>query len=245
MSLQQIANKRPLVHCITNYVVANFTANGLLAVGASPVMADATEEVAQIAQIADAVLLNIGTLNRETVAAMKLAGEAANEKGIPLVLDPVGAGASAFRLQTATMLLNALDVQLVRCNVGELAALNGANWQAKGVDSGDGELDIAAAATMLAQKYSCLVAVTGEVDYVTDGTRVVSVTGGHVRITKITGTGCLLSALCAAALTVEGDALTHLAQLLTQYKELAERTVCSVGTYQIELLNGLEQMGEV
>lgn len=241
MSLQQIAKRGPLVHCITNYVVANFTANGLLAVGASPVMADAKEEAGQMAAIADALLLNIGTLNAETVVAMKLAGAAANEKGIPVVFDPVGAGATAYRLQTARQLLKDVKVALIRCNVGELAALAGVDWQAKGVDSGSGVLDVAQVAQQLARTYSCLVVVTGAVDYVTDGERVAEVTGGDARVTQITGTGCLLSALCAAVLCSTDDALMALAELLEQYKDLAVRAAGPIGDYQVRLLNELEE----
>lgn len=244
MSLQQIYKRKPLVHCITNYVVANFTANGLLAVGASPVMADAKEEAAQMASIADGLLLNIGTLNAETIAAMKLAGAAANKKGIPIVLDPVGVGATPFRLQTARQLLLEIDVQLIRCNVGELAALMNAEWQVKGVDCGDGELNIAEVAKTLAKNHSCLVVVTGEVDYITDGEQVAQVTGGDARITHITGTGCLLSALCAAVLCAGVDAFTSLQQLLQQYKEIASRAVAPIGTYQMNVLNELEEVAK-
>lgn len=245
MSLQQITKRKPLVHCITNYVVANFTANGLLAVGASPVMADAKEEAAQMASIADALLLNIGTLNAETIAAMKLAGAAANVKGIPVVVDPVGAGTTEFRLQTAKQLLAELDVQLIRCNAGELAALAGVAWQAKGVDCGEGQLPVAEVAKALANNYACLVIVTGEVDCVTDGEQVAYVTGGNARITQITGTGCLLSALCAAVLSASEDAFHSLTALLQEYKDIAARTVGPVGSYQIALLNALEQVAEV
>lgn len=245
MSLQQITKHKPLVHCITNYVVANFTANGLLAVGASPVMADAKEEAAQMASIADALLLNIGTLNAETIAAMKLAGAAANAKGIPIVLDPVGVGATGYRLQTSKQLLEELDVQLIRCNAGELAALAGVAWQAKGVDCGEGQLAVAEVAKALAKSYACLVIVTGEVDCVTDGEQVAYVTGGNARITHITGTGCLLSALCAAVLSASEDAFCSLTALLQEYKDIAARTACPVGSYQTALLNALEQVAEV
>lgn len=245
MSLQQITKRKPLVYCITNYVVANFTANGLLAVGASPVMADAKEEAVQMASIADALLLNIGTLNAETIAAMKLAGAAANARGIPVVVDPVGVGATEFRLQTAEQLLAELDVQLIRCNAGELAALTGVAWQAKGVDCGEGQLPVAEVAKALAKNYACLVIVTGEVDCVTDGEQVAYVTGGTARITQITGTGCLLSALCAAVLSTSEDAFHSLTALLQEYKDIAARTVGPVGSYQIALLNALEQVAEV
>lgn len=135
MSLNLIRTHRPLVHCMTNAVVMNFTANGLLSVGASPIMADAMEEVSDIVQIADALLINIGTLNARTVASMNLAIEIAAEKNIPIVLDPVGAGASQFRLKTVQQMLVNKQVTLLRCNAGELAAIAGANWEAYGVDS--------------------------------------------------------------------------------------------------------------
>ena len=243
MILKEIRDRQPLVHCLTNYVVANFTANGLLAVGASPVMADEVEELDDIVAIADAVLLNIGTLNTRTRESMVVAGMKANERNIPVVLDPVGVGASAFRKKMVSYLLKQVQVDLIRCNKGELAFLaESQTWQAKGVDSGKGDLDVVAAAKFVALKYSCLVAVTGAEDVVTDGNQVRVVKGGSIQMTEVTGTGCLLGALTAATLTITGNQLDHLTDVLKAYKEVArvahERTKY-LGMFQIEVLNQL------
>lgn len=245
MSLQYISKRKPLIHCITNTVVSNFTANGLLAIGASPIMADAIEEVAEIVNIADGLLINIGTLNERTVASMKVAIKSANVKGIPTVLDPVGAGATSYRLQTARYFLEEAQVTLLRCNAGELAAIAGANWQANGVDSGQGEADIEMLAKEVATRYACFVIVTGEQDLLTDGQQVEYVVGGHVNVTKITGTGCLLSAICAALLASTSNPMNDLKNLLAEYKQAAKKAVAPIGTFQIQLLNELERMAEV
>lgn len=241
MSLQVINEKNPLVHCITNYVVANFTANGLLAVGASPIMADAIEEVADIAQHANAVLLNIGTLNERTIEAMLEAGITANKAQIPVVIDPVGAGATGYRTASSLRLLQQVNCQLIRCNQGELAALSGVLWHAKGVDSGHGDASVKDLAITLAKQYNCFVIVTGETDLLTDGKEVRLVTGGHEKITKITGTGCLLSALCAALLGSSKNPFIDMYQLLKDYKEIAVQSVTAVGTMQMNVLNDLER----
>ena len=244
MSLHKINLQKPLVHCITNYVVANFTANGLLAIGASPVMADAVEEVEEMASISNALLLNIGTLNEQTIKSMLLAGNSANASRIPIVFDPVGAGATNFRLKTTMNLLQQLKINLIRCNVGELAAITGVSWRAKGVDSGEGELDVATTAKHIATKYNCLVIVTGEQDVITDGNRLEWITGGHEKITKITGSGCLLSALCAAELSSSENAFDDLVNLLCDYKKASLNAKSAIGSFQINFLNQLEYLAE-
>lgn len=245
MSLQKIRENQPLVHCITNTVVTNFTANGLLAIGASPIMADEVEEVGEIVSLANSLLVNIGTLNARTIASMEVAIATAYNKGIPIVFDPVGAGASEFRLQTSHRILETNRVSLIRCNAGELAAIAGVKWQSIGVDSGSGDADIKAVAKAVANRYRCLVIVTGAEDVLTDGKHVEIISGGNEKVTRITGSGCLLSAICAALLASSNRPLEDLQVLLQQYKAIAERAVGPIGTYQIELLNGLEQMAEV
>ena len=245
MSLNLIRTHRPLVHCMTNAVVMNFTANGLLSVGASPIMADAMEEVSDIVQIADALLINIGTLNARTVASMNLAIEIAAEKNIPIVLDPVGAGASQFRLKTVQQMLVDKQVTLLRCNAGELAAIAGANWEAYGVDSGTGEANIEQLAKEVAYHFSCFVIVTGEHDILTDGEHTKRISGGHEKVTQITGTGCLLSTICAALLASSKEPLRDLEILLADYKTAAKRAFAPIGTYQVQFLNELERLSEV
>ncbi|MFS0576046.1 hydroxyethylthiazole kinase [Sporosarcina sp. 179-K 3D1 HS] len=244
--LQKLREEQPLVHCITNIVVANFQANGLLALGASPVMADAVEEAAEIASISSCTVLNIGTLKAVTVEAMILAGKSANEHGKPVILDPVGAGATAFRKDSVLRILKEVDVTLIRCNAGEIAAIAGADWQSKGVDSGEGEADVVKLAKQVAATHHCLVAVSGEVDIVTDGQDVLSITGGHPLMTRVTGVGCLLSSVVGAFLAVANEKrLEAAATALTFYKQVGEQaaaTATGPGDFAVYFLNGLSSL---
>lgn len=242
MSLKHIRKANPLVHCITNYVVSNVTANGLLAIGASPVMADELEEVRDMVSIAGGILLNIGTLNARTTESMLAAGKHANELGIPVVLDPVGVGATSYRQRVVQKLLSEVSFDLLRCNRGELAAIAGVSWHARGVDSGEGSGNITEIAKRVAKQYDCKVIVTGDWDYLTDGEREAVVTGGDIRMTSVTGMGCLLSAICAAALALQGDVFQHLHDVLRDYKQAAELagTQQHLGSFQVEIMNALE-----
>lgn len=220
----EVRQKNPLIHCITNIVVANFQANGLLAMGASPIMADAPEEASDIARIANAVVLNIGTLNQRTVDAMVLAGKTANQLNIPVVFDPVGAGASPYRLTTTRRLLKEINMSVIRCNAGELAAIAGVEWQAKGVDAGAGQADVTAMAKHVASTFNTIVAVTGEKDIVTDGLQTAAILGGDARLTQITGAGCLLSAVVAAFYCTR-PSMEAVISAMTFYKRVGEQAV--------------------
>ena len=243
---QEIRQQNPLVYCITNTVAANFTANGLLAIGASPLMSDEVAEAQDLIDIAGALLINIGTVHAATAKAMLVAGKAANEKGIPVVLDPVGVGASSYRQQVVEEILQQVDVQCIRCNVGELAAIAGVHWQSRGVDSGDGEIDVIEVAKLIANAYKTIVFVTGSTDVVTNGQEVMEIHGGHQRITEVTATGFLLSAICAAALTIAEEPLNALCHIAQHYKQVA--TIASgqqqIGYFQYELLNALQQLSK-
>ncbi|MBO0996097.1 hydroxyethylthiazole kinase [Bacillus sp. SD088] len=222
--LHKVRTETPLIHCITNIVVANFQANGLLALGASPVMADAVEEVAEIAAAADCTVLNIGTLKKGTIEAMILAGKSANQNGVPVVLDPVGAGATGFRKEMVFRILNEVNISLIRCNAGELATIAGIEWHARGVDAGEGESDFRMLAKETAQRFDCTVAVTGAVDIMSDGKKVSEIAGGHSLMTKITGTGCLLSAVVGAFLAVSaGKHFDAAFEALHFYKKAGEK----------------------
>lgn len=242
--LSQIRKAAPLIHCITNYVVANYTANGLLAIGASPVMADDVHEVDEMVSIAQALLINIGTLNERTVKAMLIAGKQANTMHIPVVLDPVGVGATSYRKQVVEQLLAEVKFDLIRCNAGELATIGAVEWRSKGVDSGEGNMDISAIAKQVALKYSCLVAVTGKEDIVTDGHELIEISGGQEITTRVTGTGCLLSAICAATLASGNSPLQDLSTTLQDYKRAAEPIAAEVGTFSVQLLNAIQAIAE-
>lgn len=245
-TITRIRKGNPLIHCITNIVVANFQANGLLAIGASPVMADAVEEVSEMTGIASGLLINIGTLHAQSVESMKLAGKRANQLGIPVVLDPVGVGATFYRLNTVRKLLDEVSIQVLRCNVGELAAIANKPWEAKGVDSGQGEIDVVNTAREVAKTYNCIVSVSGEVDIVTDGERVVEIKGGDARMSLVTGSGCLLSAVCCSAVAVaEVDDFQAIVEVMHFYKRVGEYAggnATGIGDFAVHLLNGLDSL---
>lgn len=244
MSLYNIRRRNPLVHCITNNVVTNFTANGLLATGASPIMADEVEEMNDVVSVVDALLINIGTIHARSRDAMLVAGKKANERAIPVVLDPVGVGVSAFRKETVKELLENVAFTLIRCNTGELATIAGVEWQSKGVDSGTGDMEVAEVAKAVAKKYNCLVIVTGPTDVITDGEMILYTTGGHELMTQVTGTGCLLSAICAAALTVDENSLELLQEVMQNYKDVATKASEEdlLGSFQVEVLNAIHEL---
>lgn len=218
----------PLVHCMTNDVVQTFTANVLLAVGASPAMVIDPREAAQFAAIADALLINVGTLTEDRAVAMRAAVEHARQAGKPWTLDPVAVGTLTVRTAFCHELL-ALQPAAIRGNASEILALAGMSAGGRGVDTTD-TTDTAAAALpaaqALARRLATVVAVTGEVDYVTDGERVLSVAGGNPLMTRVVGTGCALSAVAAASAALPGDRLENVAAacgLMKQAGEIAAR----------------------
>lgn len=198
--IKELRERNPLVHNMTNQVVATDVANTLLASGASPIMAYAYEEVEEIVDQADALVLNIGTLTHDVVTSMIRAGKRANKKGIAVVLDPVGVGATHYRKQMVQELFDAIHFTLIRGNSGELATLAGIEWAAKGVDAGEGKASGSQIAEKLAQEKGCVVALSGPVDVVSDGKTTYTVKNGHPLMAKITGSGCMLSGLCGAFL---------------------------------------------
>ncbi|WP_068983989.1 hydroxyethylthiazole kinase [Lysinibacillus xylanilyticus] len=247
MIFHTIRKRNPLIHCITNYVVANFQANGLLAIGASPVMADDSHEVEEMVAIASGLLINIGTLNNQMKKSMLLAGKKANALGIPIVLDPVAAGATTYRKQTVQQLLKEIKFAAIRCNVGELAAIANVDWQQKGVDSGTGSISLEIEAKQIAQLYNCIVIVTGEKDFITDGEHQQWITGGNSQMTEVTGTGCLLSAICCAAYSTGNEPYNQLVDALSLYKKVAEQASSStdyIGDFQITVLNELHRISK-
>ena len=205
-SLRLIRERRPLVHQITNYVVMNETANATLALGALPVMAHAREEVEEMAALASALVLNIGTLSAPWIESMILAGKAANVAGVPVVLDPVGAGATRFRTETAERILREVRVSVIRGNAGEIATLAGQKAEVRGVDSIAVSAPAEEIAHLAARLFGCVVSVTGPVDRVSDGERNLSVANGHELLGVITGTGCMSTAMTGCFLAVKPDA---------------------------------------
>jgi len=201
--LRLVRERKPLVHQITNYVVMNETANATLALGALPVMAHAREEVAEMVQLAGALVLNIGTLSPLWIEAMVIAGTTANEAGVPVVLDPVGVGATTFRTETAKRILDVVDVAVLRGNAGEVATLVGVEAEVRGVESIAAGDDAAAIARAAAAALGVVASVTGPVDHVSDGERVAAVANGHPLLAAVTGTGCMSSAITGCFLAVD------------------------------------------
>ena len=240
----------PLVHSITNFVVMNFNANILLALGASPVMAHAREEVADMANIAGALVLNIGTLEPDWIEAMKIAHTRAHARGIPVVLDPVGAGATPYRNQSLSELIANAPPSIIRGNASEIMSVAGLATATRGVDSSVGSNQALNAAVDLAQKINGVVCVSGATDYVLDAQgRAAHLNNGHVWMTKVTGVGCSASAMIGAFAAVQSDlwratlaAMAYLGVVGEVAYEQAQND--GVGTYQMQLLNGLQLLDE-
>ncbi|MBT9156567.1 MAG: Hydroxyethylthiazole kinase [Firmicutes bacterium] len=203
--LDKIRAERPLVHQITNYVSVNDCANVVLAIGGAPVMADDKDEVEDMAAIASALVLNIGTLNSRTVEAMFLAGRQANRLGKPVILDPVGVGATRLRTETARALLREIKFAVVRGNISEISALAGNAGTTRGVDASGAEGNAARVAARLAEMTGSVVAVTGAVDAIAHAGQLLRVSNGHPMLTRITGTGCMATALTGAFCAVTDD----------------------------------------
>jgi hydroxyethylthiazole kinase len=240
-ALARLRARAPLVHNITNYVVMNFTANALLAAGASPAMVHAVEEAEEFAGIASALVINIGTLSPRWVEAMERAAAAAVKKGVPWILDPVAAGATGYRTKTAAALAE-LKPSVIRGNASEIMALAGEAGGAKGVDSTQGSAAARDAAQRLAAATGATVAVTGAIDYVTDGKRMAGIANGDIMLTRVTGTGCSATALIGAFLgagLAPFDAASAGLATLGIAAELALPKASGPGSFAVALLDAL------
>jgi hydroxyethylthiazole kinase len=248
-SLRRLRETKPLVHQITNYVVMNETANATLALGALPVMAHAREEVEEMAAIAGALVLNIGTLSPDWVEAMLLAGRVANERGTPVVLDPVGAGATTYRTETAKRILDEIDVTVLRGNAGEVATLVGVDAEVRGVESIATGSDPEDLARQAARQLGLIASVTGVVDHVSDGETVISIANGHPLMATITGTGCMSSALTGCFLAVNRDApLAAAAEALVAFGVAGEEAAVGAkgpGSFHVALYDELAALDPV
>ena len=242
-TLRILRERKPLIHQITNYVVMNETANATLALGALPVMAHAREEVEEMVALAGALVLNIGTLSPHWVEAMLLAGKAANERGLPVVLDPVGAGATTYRTQTAKRILDEVDVAVLRGNQGEIATLVGVAAEVRGVESIGTGGEPAELARTAARNLGLVAAVTGVVDHVSDGERVLAVANGHELLARVTGTGCMSTAITGCYLAAKREEpLEAAAEALAAFGvagEDAARGAKGPGSFHVELYDAL------
>ena len=201
-ALTRLRSAAPLIHCITNYVTAGDTANMLLAAGASPIMADDPAESAEITALAAGLVLNLGTPSKSRIESMLRSGAMAGEKNIPVVFDPVGAGCSKLRRTAAAEITGRVKLSAVRGNLSELSYLAGFSAEERGVDTSDTGVPPVEAAKAAAKRLSCVCAVTGEQDVISDGNRTVIIKNGSPLLRQITGAGCMTSALCAAMISV-------------------------------------------
>ncbi|MDF2474028.1 MAG: thiM [Anaerocolumna sp.] len=253
--LESVRKNSPLVHSITNYVTANDCANVLLALGASPIMADDFNEVSEITAMSNALVINIGTLNERTIQSMVLAGKKANELNIPVIFDPVGAGASKFRTNTALFLLNEIKFNVIRGNVSEMKALCDGTRNTRGVDANN----LVNAETLdqtihygksLAIKFKSIIVITGVIDIVTDGTQTYAIYNGHPLMSKISGTGCMLSAIIGGFCGANPKCLlpTTAAAVCTMgicgelgYQQMTEQNG-GTATYKIHLIDSISKI---
>lgn len=246
-SVEDIRAKSPLIHNITNYVVMNNTANALLAIGASPVMIHAEEEVEDMAAMASALVINIGTMSSPWVRGMFKAFAKAVSKGVPVVIDPVGAGATPYRTRTIRELIDAGRPTIIRGNASEIMALADDRLKTKGVDSTAASDQALHTALSLSEKHQCAVCISGAVDYVVEGKRMVKVENGHPMMTKVTGLGCTASALCGAFAAVDQDSLTSAAKAMAVMGiagEMAAEASEGPGSLQMHFLDRLYGLTE-
>jgi len=241
-NLDAVRKKKPLIHNITNYVVMNYTANALLAMGASPVMAHAPNEVEEMVSFAGALVLNIGTLDNDWIDSMIMAGKKASSLKTPIILDPVGSGATSLRTDSTKKIINETKISVIRGNASEILSLKNSDSKTKGVDSIHSVEDASNTAKILAGELQTTLAITGPVDLITDGDRIVHVSNGHPLMACVTGTGCTASAIIGAFLSVDNDPFSATATALAFFGlagEVAGEKAQAPGSFMIEMLDAL------
>jgi hydroxyethylthiazole kinase len=225
----------------------NTTANALLSIGVSPVMAHAVEEVEDMTSIAGALVINIGTLSPKWIEAMSLAMKTAKQKEIPIVFDPVGAGATKYRTDTCKLLLNETRPSIIRGNASEIMSLLDANIATKGVDSAHSADSAVGAAKELAESYSSVVSVSGEVDLITDGREIININNGHAMMPKVTGLGCTATAITGAFAAVNKsllDAAANAMAVMGICGEIAAEKSNGPGTLQLNIIDAFYNLNE-
>lgn len=246
--LKGVKTQKPLVHHLTNYVTVNDCANIVLALGGSPVMADDAGEVEEMVGLASALVINIGTLNVRTIAAMLLAGKKANQLGIPVVIDPVGAGATALRTNTALRLLREVKPAVLRGNMSEIKVIAGIDACTRGVDSADDGANGVEIASSLAKNLGCIIAITGLQDVVSDGSRTGLIANGHRFLARVSGTGCMVTSLIGCCAGVTDDYyLAACAGLITmglagQKAAAGLNSNEGIGTFKVKLIDEVHRL---
>ncbi len=245
--IERIHQERPLIHNITNMVAMNDSANIILAIGGLPIMAHAQEEVGEMVKAAGALVLNIGTLTLEQIEAMIIAGQAANSLKVPIILDPVGAGATNLRTESALNLQKKIKIDIVRGNFAEISILAGLKGNIKGVESVGSEKNSAEIACSLAQKYNQVAIITGERDIVTDGKKVVEIDNGSPMLRTITATGCMATSLIASFAAVCDDYVLASAGALACFGLAGERAALKSegpGSFKMNLFDEVYNLNE-
>lgn len=246
-----VRERCPLVHAITNYVTVNDVANSILAIGASPIMSDDISDVEDIVSISQALVINIGTLNERTIRSMIAAGRKANELSIPVVLDPVGAGASGFRNSTTDKLLDAIAFTVIRGNLSEMAYIDGRVSGTKGVDSSmtEKDADPAAIAASVSERTGAVAAITGRVDTVARDGRIARISSGCAEMGRITGTGCMLSGIIGGFVGTGEDPFMATSEAIAAMGAaglIAYEKAGNVGTgsFRVALIDALSMMDD-
>lgn len=245
--LNLIRERSPLIHNITNYVVMNNTANALLSIGASPVMAHAVDEVVEMVNISSALVINIGTLDAEWVKAMLIAGKAAQVKKIPIIFDPVGAGATSYRTRVCRQILEECKPSIIRGNASEIMALVNSNVKTKGVDSTSSSDSALDSAKIVADETGAVVVISGQTDYITNGQITEMVSNGNTLMSWVTGMGCTATSIVAAFAAVNPnmlEAATHGMAVMGISGELAAAKSQGNGSMQVHFLDELFNLNE-
>lgn len=246
--LAEVRRLHPIIHNITNYVAMPFNANALLAIGASPIMAHAHEEITNLIKISQALVINIGTLDPYWLKSMSLAMECAAAQSIPIIVDPVGAGATRFRTQSVLSLLNSVAPQVIRGNASEIIALVGStDLKSKGVDSAATPEQAYPAGQELAERYGCTVVISGAQDFIINYEKTLMIENGVPSMTQVTGMGCTASALVAACCAVQSDyfvAATAAMAIMGVAGELAWPSSQGPGSFQVQFLDRLFHLQE-
>ena len=246
-AIGMIRKTSPLIHNITNYVAMNNSANALLAIGASPVMAHAEDEVEDMVVIAGALVINIGTLSAPWIQAMQRAARYALERNVPVILDPVGAGATPYRTRTARELLRECPPAIIRGNASEIIALLDEGSKTKGVDSTAASGDALDVARQLSGICGAVVCVSGETDYICHGDDTTRIMNGHAMMTRVTGMGCIASALCGAFAAVNGNLVEAAGQAMAVMGiagEIAAQDAPGPGSLQVRFIDALYRLSE-
>ena len=246
-NFRAVKEKAPLVHNITNYVAMNFSANALLAIGASPVMSHAAEEVAEMALMAGALVINIGTLDAEWIESMIIAGKTKHNTGGVVIIDPVGVGATVYRTKTAWRIIEECHPNIIRGNASEIMALLNADVKSKGVDSSCRSEDAVDSALKLANRTGAIVVISGEIDYITDGKRVEKISNGSRMMPCVTAMGCTASSMVgafAAVNTNHFDASVHAMALMGIAGEIASRNSAGPGSLLTNFIDTLYNITE-